>query len=145
MTEKIAVLRIRGIRNLKPKIKKTLELLNLDKPNQCILVNPTKEMLGMINVVKDYVAFGNVSEDTIFKLLRKKGEKGRNLIRKLVNEGELKKMASEIEQGEPLKKYVDPVFRLRPPSRGYKNIKKAYPLGDLGKRNDMDQLLNRMI
>lgn len=143
--EKIAVVRIRGIRSMKPKIKKTLELLNLNKPNHCILINNTKEMLGMINMVKNYVAYGNVSAECISKLLKKRGEKGGKRVKELFNESEINKMAKEVYQGEPVKKYVDSVFRLKPPSKGYKNIKKGYPLGDIGKRDDMDRLLSKMM
>ena len=33
----IAVVRVRGIRNLKPKIRKTLQLLKLNKPNHAVI------------------------------------------------------------------------------------------------------------
>lgn len=145
MSEKIAVVRIRGIRNMKPKIRKTLEILKLNKPNQCILVNDTPEIRGMIKIIKDYVAYGKISQDIAFKLFKKRGEKGGKLLRKLYNEEEIKKMVEKVCQGEPLNKHVDPVFRLHPPRKGYKNIKIAYPLGDLGKREDMDQLVKRMM
>lgn len=145
MSEKIAIVRIRGIRNMKPKIKKTFELLRLGKPNQCVLVNSDPKMNGMIQVVKDYVGYGAVSPETIAKLMNKRGEKGGKRLKEIFKKEEIEKMAKEISGGEPLKKYADPVFRLRPPSKGHKNIKKAYPIGDLGKRDDMDQLLRKMM
>ena len=57
---------------------------------------------------------------------------------------ELKKVAKDIFEGAPMKKYMDPVFRLHPPRKGLKNIKKAYPMGALGKRDDMDEFIKRM-
>jgi len=142
---KVAVVRVRGIRNIKPKIRKTFELLRLDKPNQCVLVNGNPKLMGMINIVKDYVAYGVVSSDTIYKLIKKRGEKGGKLVRTLFEDDELKSLSEKIFLGAPVNEFVNQVFRLHPPRSGYKNIKKAYPLGDLGKRDDMNRLVLRMI
>ena len=142
---KIAIVKIRGIRKTNPKIRKTLELLRLNKPNHCVLVNNNPKMKGMINVIRDYVGFGFVSKETVFKLLKKRGEKGGKLLREQCDEKEIEKMAQEIYDGEQVKRYVDPVFRLHPPRKGHKNIKKAYPIGDLGKRKDMNEFIIRMI
>jgi len=142
---KLAVLRVRGIRKTNPKIKKTLELLRLEKPNHCVLVEDTPQNLGMLAVAKDYVAYGPVDEDTVYRLLHKRGRKGAQLLRSALKEEELKKVAKEISGGKKTIDYANPVFRLNPPSKGYKNIKSAYPRGDLGKRADMASLLRRMI
>ncbi|MDD5023274.1 MAG: 50S ribosomal protein L30 [Candidatus ainarchaeum sp.] len=145
MTEKIAIIRIRGIRNMKPKIKKTLELLNLTKPNQCVVVNSTAQMLGMINVVRDYVAYGKISQDIIKKLITKRGEKEGKMIKSIHNEKDIEKISEELAKGEHTKKYMNPVFRLHPPRKGYKDIKRAYPYGDLGERADIEKLIVRMM
>ena len=68
--EKIAVVRIRGIRNIKPQIKKTLELMRLNKANHCVLLNNTPQIKGMIQIVKDYVAYGNISLQSIERLVK---------------------------------------------------------------------------
>ena len=115
MSDMIAVVRIRGIRNIKPEIRKTLELLKLEKPNYCVVLSPTPQMMGMVNLVKDYVAFGNIKKETHEILSKKRGRVGSK------------------------------AFRLRPPRHGLKNIKLAYPLGDLGRRDDMDSLIMRMV
>ena len=54
-------------------------------------------------------------------------------------------IAQEIFAGKKTKEFANPVFRLHPPRKGYKNIKLAYPKGDLGKRDDMDSFILRMI
>jgi large subunit ribosomal protein L30 len=115
MSDLIAVVRIRGIRNIKPTIRKTLELLKLEKPNCCIVLNPTPQMMGMVNLIKDYVAFGNIKTETHELLKKKRGKENSK------------------------------AFRLKPPRHGLKNVKLAYPLGDLGKRDDMDSLISRMV
>jgi large subunit ribosomal protein L30 len=145
MIMKIAIVRVRGIRNMVPKIKKTLQLLRLNKPNHCVLVEDTPQTKGMLNVVKDYATFGPVSEDTVFRLLFKRGTKGASLLRNLVKEDAIKKSAGEIYSGKKVADYADPVFRLPPPSKGYKDIRRTYPQGDLGKREELDTLLRRMI
>ncbi len=142
---KIAIVRIRGRRNLKPKIKKTLELLRVNRTNHCVLVEDTPQMKGMIEVCKDYIAYGPVSEETVFRLLRKRGEKGKYRLKDVMEEEELKVAAKKILHQEPTSVFADPVFRLHPPRKGYKSIKHTYPRGDLGKREDMDVLLKRMM
>lgn len=142
---KIAIVRVRGIRNMVPKIKKTLELLRLNKPNHCVLVEDTPQIKGMLNVVKDYATFGPVSEETVYRLLLKRGTKGASLLRTVAKEADIKKAANEVASGKKVADYADPVFRLPPPSKGYRDIRRSYPQGDLGKRDEMDTLLKRMI
>jgi len=142
---KIAIVRIRGIRNMNPKINKTLELLRLNKPNHCVLVEDTPQNRGMFNVVKDYVTFGPVAEATIYKLLLKRGTKGASMLHKVAKEDFIKKAATEVSTGKKVADYADPVFRLPPPSKGYKDTRKCYPQGELGKRDEMDSLLRRML
>ncbi|MEM2909060.1 MAG: 50S ribosomal protein L30 [Candidatus Bilamarchaeaceae archaeon] len=142
----IAVVRIRGTRKLKPKIRKTLEMLNLFKPNHCVVVPETPQYLGMLSVVKDYVTFGKIDSDMLFKLLYKKGKKGSRWVRELMEKEKLEEAARDIFDGKKkIQDIVDPVFCLHPPRKGYKNIKLSYPAGDLGARDDIATLLNRMI
>lgn len=142
---KIAVVRIRGIRNISPKIKKTLNMLNIEKINNCTVLDDTPQNMGMVKVCKDYVAYGPVSEKVLFELLRKRGEKGGRMLREVMEDDEIKQAAGKIMHKEKVKDFVDPVFRLHPPRKGYKTIKKPAPEGDLGKREDMDSLLRRMM
>lgn len=140
-----AAVRIRGMRNIKPKIRKTIELLRLNKPNHCVIISGNEKMMGMLQVVKDYVAYGNVSEEILYKLLKKRAEKGGKMLRELMKDKELEDAAKEIMNGESVSKWADPVFRLHPPRKGYRNTKKPHPRGELGKRDNMDSLLKRMM
>jgi large subunit ribosomal protein L30 len=142
---KIAIVRVRGIRNMDPKIKRTMELLRLNKPNHCVLINDSPQNQGMLNVIKDYATFGPVSEETVYNLLHKRGTKGAAMLRDTVKDADMKKAAAEVMAGKKVADYADPVFRLPPPSKGYKDIRRSYPQGDLGKRDQMDTLLKRMI
>tara|TARA_Y100000034_G_scaffold41527_1_gene51079 strand:+ start:262 stop:612 length:351 start_codon:yes stop_codon:yes gene_type:complete len=71
---KIAVIRIRGMINVNQKASRTLELLKLNKKHACAIVNDTPSLRGMMNIVKDFVTWGEISEDTIKLLNDKKGE-----------------------------------------------------------------------
>lgn len=136
--DKIAIIRIRGIRNMKPRLMRTLEMLRLHRPNHCVIYEDTPQVMGMIQVIKDYVAYGSVSQEILQKLIEKRGEKGENRV-------DAKKTLEEMAKGKKMKDLIDPVFRLHPPRKGYKDIKSAYPVGDLGKRPDMDSLIKRMM
>lgn len=143
---KFAVIRIRGIRKVKPKIKKTLELLRLNRPNHCVIVGDSRPSLGMLKVVNDYVAYGEVDEETLFKLLYRKGKKGSKKLSSISEKEKIKEAAKGILEGKlKLEDVADPVFMLHPPRKGYKNAKKQYPLGVLGKHEDISALLRRMM
>ena len=142
---KIAVVRIRGRRNVAPKIKQTLKMMNLERENNCVVLEDTPQNMGMVKLCKDYITYGPVDEKTIFGLLKKRGEKGSRMLSEIMEKEEILEAAKKIMHGESVKNFVDPVFRLHPPRKGYKTIKKPAPEGDLGKREDMDSLVKRMM
>ncbi len=142
---KIAIVRIRGIRNMAPKIKTALRLMNLEKPNNCVIIEDSPQNMGMVQLCKDYITYGAISEKTLFELLRKRGEKGSRQLREVMEEEEIVQVAKKIMHEENVKNFVNPVFRLHPPRKGYKTIKRPAPEGDLGKRENMDSLLKRMM
>lgn len=126
-----AVIRIRGGGNTKRDVEDGLKMLKLNKKHSCILVPETKQYEGMIKKLKNWVTWGEISEEMLGKLLHKRGEIG-------------KKEAKEIIKGErKLKKS----FKLSPPSKGFKgSIKQHYPKGALGNRGEkINELLKRMI
>ena len=153
----LAIIRIRGEINLSPRIKKTLDLLGLRNVNTCVLVSERNESRKMVDIVKDYVAFGEINEWTTEKLLEKRGRMVGN---KKVSETVLKendcvsfKELSKkiIEKNVGLKNFagLKPFFRLTPPKKGFERggIKKAWQAGGaLGYRgNEINELLLRMI
>lgn len=142
---KIAAIRVRGVRDIAPRIRKTLELLRLEKPNHCILLEDTPQNKGMLEHAKDYITYGPVDEATILSLLSKRGRKGSKALRSVMKEEDLKKAAKEIAAGKKTAEFADPVFRMRPPSKGYRDIKLRYPSGDLGRRDSMVPLLKKMM
>ena len=107
----LAVVRIRGIRNIDPITGKTLEMIRLNKPNHCVLVPDTPQMLGMLNRASDYIAYGKISETVISDLLASKGKVEGKRLSKVKKEAEIKAMAKELFGGKKSKEFVNPVFR----------------------------------
>jgi large subunit ribosomal protein L30 len=107
----------------------------------------------MLQVVKDYVAFGEIDAETLAMLLR---HRGRLVGDKPLTDEYLQKntpyksiedFAKAVVEGKA--KLTDipglkPVFRLHPPRKGLKNIKWHYPRGDLGRHGNIRDLLYRM-
>lgn len=119
---KIAVIRISGQVGLRKTIVETLYRLRIRRKYACVVLDkPSKVEMGMIQNVKDFVAYGEISEETYKKLVEKRGKKD--------GEGKLK-----------------PFFRLHPP-RGGIDSKKHFGVhkGVLGKNKKMDELIGRML
>ncbi len=151
-----AVIRVRGIVNVNPDIKRTLELLRLTKVNHCALIEENKVYKGMLQIVKDYATWGELDKETLPKLIKTRGMLVGD---KLVTE-EYLKSATSYDSIEKLSdaildnkfKYkeipdVKPLFRLSPPKKGYEGIKRSYENGGaLGYRGkEINKLIGRMI
>lgn len=144
--EKIAVVRVRGLWGVKPKIRTTLEKLNLTRVNHCVVVDDNPYYRGMLNVVKDYVAYGPISPVMMERLIKKRGEFSRKRKVELSDE-DIKQFVKEFFEGKKTLKDlgIKPVFRLNPPRKGYRSIKRPYPYGALGKWPTLDELLMKMV
>lgn len=116
----ICIIRIRGRVGIDRKINETLDRLRLRKKYVCVVIEATKENLGMIKKVKNFVAYGEIDDETYKELKEKRGKK--NL------EGEIK-----------------PFFRLHPPRKGI-NSKLHFPRGVLGDNKEkINDLVRRML
>ena len=72
--KKIAIIAVRGFHDMNFEIKDTLKMLNMLRRNACVIVLGTPSVLGMITKVKNYVTYGEVSEETIALLKKEKGD-----------------------------------------------------------------------
>jgi large subunit ribosomal protein L30 len=153
---KLAVIRIRGSVNVRRKVSDTMRMLGLTRVNHCVVIDDTSPYQGMLRIAKDMLTWGEIDPKMLEQLLRKRGR----LIgdKRLTDEyiksqtpfssiGEFAKAVCtdqiELKTLPGLKK----VFRLHPPRRGYKSIKRPFrDLGDLGYRGDrINDLILRMI
>jgi len=137
----ICVIRIRGQVGINKDVKETLNRLMLRRKYSCIVIEPTKEQLGMIKKMRNFVAFGEIKKDMLEKLIEKRGQ----LINK-EKKVDAKKAVEELEKG---KKYAElnlkSFFRLHPPRKGIKS-KLHFPKGVLGDNKEkINDLVKRML
>jgi large subunit ribosomal protein L30 len=131
-------------------------MLRLTRNNYAVLVDNRPSFLGMIETVKDYVTYGELSKESVASLLTKRGRLAGN--RKLTDEyaqkmghkslEDLASAVSECRVDYWKLRGIQPVFKLRPPTKGFKGkIKKGYGSGgELGYRGEnINLLLNRML
>ena len=140
----IAVIRIKGQVGLKGEIVNTLNRLRLKKKYSCVVLGkPTKEQIGMIEKLKNVVAYGEITKETLEKLIGKRGQ--------LIDKSkaiDAKKIAEELMEGKsPWAVDLKPFFRLHPPRGGIES-KKHFGvgkgvLGDNGKK--INDLIRRML
>ncbi len=150
-----AVIRIRGKVGVRKKIEDTLKMLRLKSVNNCVVIPESPSYKGMLSVVKDYVTWGEIKKEVLVELLKRrlrlKGNKrvDEKILKEVTGYDTFEKFAEDLMSGKiKLKDFekLEPVFRLHPPSGGFKSIKQHYPKGDLGYRGEaINELLLRMI
>ena len=131
--EKIVLaIRVRGKVRVRPQIEFTLDKLLLGRLHQARLFKVTSSLQGMITKAKDYITWGEPTEDVIVKLLTKRGRlPGNNkltdaYVKKNSKLSSIKALAKAIADGKATMTDVEglkPVFRLTPPSKGHKGKK----------------------
>lgn len=147
---KIAVVRIRGVVGTNVKEKITMKCLNLEKRNNCIVIEDTPVYRGMILKVKHLVTWGRIDKETFTMMFAKRARMEGNK-RITMSEKEIKSFVDDFFEGKKSLKdiHVLPYFRLTPAKKGYghKGVKQPFSLGGaLGPRLDkMNELLRRMI
>ncbi len=73
---RLAVIRVRRERRAIPGVKDSFRALNLKRKNCCVLLDNKPETMGMIRKAKDYITWGEVSDDVVNMLkARDKGRK----------------------------------------------------------------------
>jgi len=139
----ICAIRIKGAVGLDRDVKETLNRLRLKRKYSCVVLNATKEQIGMIKKMKDFIAFGEIDKKTFEKLLE---VRGKTIDKK--KKIDAKKIVEGISNG---KRYKDlnlkPFFRLHPPRKGI-DSKKHFGVnrGVLGDNKDkINELIERML
>jgi len=139
-----AVIRVRGSVNVPKDVKDTLRMLRLTRVNHCVVIPKTADYEGMLRKASTFITWGEIDQEMLEKLVAKRGRLPGD---KRLAEKEAKDIAKKIIKKGSLKTAgIKPVFRLSPPSKGYRSIRLMYPKGDLGDRGTaINQLLKRMI
>jgi len=121
---RLAILLVRGFLHVNSDIRFTLYSLRLKQKNACTVVEDAPRLRAAAVKCKDYVTYGEISDDTYNELVDKRGKK---------------------DVDGALKKY----FLLHPPRGGFerKGIKVPFTNGGvLGHRGDkMNELIRKML
>jgi large subunit ribosomal protein L30 len=147
--------RLRGAPGMRRKILDTLKMLRMHKVNHGVLVWGTKSYKGMLVKCKDYIAFGEIDEKTLVRLLRVRGkiEGNKSLteehIKNLTEFNNFKELSKALLNGKIQYREKDiykikPVFRLHPPKKGHRGtIKRHY--GEGGTLGYVGLFINELI
>ncbi|MGQ4874118.1 MAG: 50S ribosomal protein L30 [Promethearchaeota archaeon] len=151
--------RIRGAPGMRRKILDTLHMLRMNKVNHGVLIWGVKSYLGMLKKCKDYIAYGEIDESTLIKLLKTRGRIEGNKpltdehIKYTTGYKNVEELAKALLEGKiqyrtkDIKK-VKPVFRLHPPRKGHRgSIKKPFAAGGtLGYVGDyINEIIKKMV
>ena len=137
-----AVVRIRGSMQTNSKVEHTMKMLHLTRKNHATILPQTPEYRGMLQKTKDYITFGEISDETLKNMIERRG---------VMTDNKKPDAAAAVEglkNGATLKELgLKPLFRLSPPIGGFKGgIKTAFPKGALGNRKEaINQLLEKML
>ena len=152
----VAVVRVRGHARIRRDAVETMEMLRLNRPNHCVLLPKDETTAGMLQVVKDFVTWGEVGHETVARMLFHKGEVvgGGRLTDAYVKSNSehtsILSLAKAVEKGEARLtdvKGLKPVLRMPPPRGGYRGAKTPFSDGGaLGYRGaEIDKLVDRML
>lgn len=115
----IAAVRVRGDVDVSHTISRTLQDLKLEKRNQCVIFEENDAVKGMMDKSKDFITYGEISDDTLEALAERAGK-------------------DEVEPGDTVS--------LHPPKGGFRDTKRQVGQGgSLGKRDSLDDLIERMV
>jgi len=158
MTDKrIVVIRVRGVVGRRITIKKTVNLLRLNRTNHCVIIDNRPTYQGMLQKAKDVVTWGELNHDSIRNLLLKRGRLEGN---KQITDEYVKNNTKFTSIEDFIKKFLNfeadlsdikglkPVFRLHPPLKGHRRRGVKYPHtlgGALGYRgSEINDLVKQM-
>ncbi len=147
--KRIAVVKVRGNIRVDRRVRATMAMMHLTRVNHCVLIDDRDTYKGMLQKSKDWITWGEVNEESVVKLLTKRGKVTDELVKektkyKTINEFVKAFMNMETEISDL---GINIVFRLSPPRKGYKSTKLQFAKkGSLGNRKEeINTLLARMI
>uniref|UniRef100_A0A7J3ZKE3 Large ribosomal subunit protein uL30 n=1 Tax=Fervidicoccus fontis TaxID=683846 RepID=A0A7J3ZKE3_9CREN len=157
--ELLAIIRIRGVVNVRPEVATTLRLLRLARKYHMTVYPADRPGLkGMLHKAKDWIAWGEIDREVLIEVLRRRGRAPGSIritdeyIREKLGLGGVEELVDKLYSGElelyKLEHVIKPVFRLAPPRGGFKkSIKRPFKDGgELGYRGrEINKLILRMI
>ncbi|XP_012529657.1 60S ribosomal protein L7 isoform X1 [Monomorium pharaonis] len=157
------VIRIRGVNQVAPKVRKVLQLFRLKQINNGIFVKLNKATINMLRIVEPYITWGYPNLKSVRELIYKRGFAKVNrqrvpitsnsIIEKKLSRSNIictEDLIHEIFTVGPKFKYASNFlwpFKLNTPNGGWRKKTNHYVEGgDFGNREDkINELLRRMI
>ena len=140
---KLAVVLVRGLVGVKRTVKDTINMINLTKVNQCVIIDANPINIGMLKKAKDYITWGEIDDKSFQELVEKRGREFKGSEQDLNGKYTYRKFFEF--NGKKYKK----TFCLNPPRKsfGRKGVKKPFSMGGaLGNRGkEMVDLIKRML
>lgn len=151
----LAAIRVRGTSDFSREIKETLKMLHLTRNCHATLIDDRPSYLGMLRKARNRLTWGEVSKEGIQLLLEKRGRLigNKKLTEKYAQEIGYESLSDLAEAIHELKvEYgslpdIKPVFRLRPPKKGFRGkVKRSYAAGGVtGYRGEtINELIKQM-
>ncbi len=152
----LVVIKVRGTISAKREARETLDMLKIKKTHNAVIIDNRPSFIGMLYRVQNYVTWGEVTEEILSEMIKKRGrlagdkrftdEYAKELGYKTIND-----LATAITTGKV--EYwklpnVRSVFKLHPPKKGFKGkTKKSFAAGgETGYRSEkINDLIKRMI
>ncbi|MGA3289828.1 MAG: 50S ribosomal protein L30 [Candidatus Bathyarchaeia archaeon] len=152
----LVVVKVRGTVRAQRETRETLDFLHLLHTNHAVLIDSRPAYKGMLQRGNSYVTYGEPTKETVAMMLQKRGRLAGD--KKLTDEYITKVGYKSIDdlaeaivnckvQFQKLPD-VQPLFKLHPPSKGYKGkTKKGFKAGgEAGYRGEaINELVKRMI
>jgi large subunit ribosomal protein L30 len=149
------VVNLRGRINATERVKRTLRMLNIPKKHMATIVPNSASYIGMLNKVRQRVAWCEANIEMVKMLLEKRGRK---LGDKRLTEEDVKALGFNsfedfakalVEDKVRLKDFeqLKPFFRLSPPRKGFlRSTRREHPQGGvLGYNPELPKLIERMV
>lgn len=152
----LAVVRVRGVSDIYRAVKETMSLLHLEKNCHVTLIDDRPSYLGMLHKAQHYLAWGEISKETLTLLLRKRGrlignKKLSDEYAQKIGRKSLGDLVEALHKGDVefyLLPDMKPIFRLHPPSKGFHGkVKRSFASGGVtGNQGEaINSLLEQMI
>jgi len=136
-------IRISGMPEVDHDVEEALFRLRLRRKYSAVLLKETPENIKLLAKVRNFIAYGTISKETLSDILVKRGV----LNNKKINKTEVDRIAEQLEHKKPEEIGVKPFFRLHPPRGGIES-KKHFGVGKgvLGDHKDkIKELVRRML
>jgi len=152
----LVAVRVRGTVSAMAEVRETLDLLHLNHTNHAIFIDNRPAYQGMLQRVNNYVTWGEPTKETVEAIMQKRGRLtgGKKLTEEYIQKAGYKSLNDLTEAIMTCKvafqklPSIQPVFKLHPPSKGYKGkTKKSFRAGgEAGYRGEaINDLVKRMI